>query len=209
MKSLTTWQKASFVFLGAAVILYLQRDRVKRGINYARARFGRLIASFSDDWIGVRELGNNREFGNAVFQSMLKNVGWKGYDQWCMYFAKAVHYQVYKGDRDAINKILTGNTQDSFNRVKKDSTGTYQAIETGAPKMGDIAIWQRTNSPGTGHAGIVVKVNSDGTMNTIEGNTSDKSISDGDTVARKVRPSTIGKTIPGSTLKLRGFIRKI
>ena len=209
MNNLKTWQKASFVFLGAAVLLYLNRDRVKKGVNYARKKFGRLIERFSDDWIGVKELGNNRDFGNSVFQSMLKNVGWKSYDQWCMYFAKAVHYQVYKNDRAAINKILTGNTQDSFNNVKRDTTGTYKAIESGEAKKGDIAIWQRTNSPGTGHAGVVIKLNGDGTMNTIEGNTSDKSISDGDTVARKVRPSTIGKLIPGSTLKLRGFIRKI
>ncbi len=209
MNNLKTWQKASFAFFAVAVILYVQRDRVKKGVNYARAKFGKLIEAFSDDWIGVKELGNNREFGNSVFQSMLKNVGWKSYDQWCMYFAKAIHYQVYKKDREAIKKILTGNTQDSFNRVKKDTSGVYKAIESGSAKKGDIAIWQRTGSPGTGHAGVVVRVNGDGTMNTIEGNTSDKSISDGDTVARKVRPATIGKTIPGSTLKLRGFIRKV
>ena len=209
MNNLKTWQKVSFVILGVAVLLYVQRDRVKKGVNYARRRFGRLVESFSDDWIGVKELGNNRDFGNNVFQSMLKNVGWKSYDQWCMYFAKAVHYQVYKKDRQAINKILTGNTQNSFDRVKRDTTGTYKAIESGSPKKGDIAIWQRTNSPGTGHAGVVIKLNNDGTMNMIEGNTSDRSISDGDTVARKVRPSVIGKNIPGSTLKLRGFIRKI
>lgn len=81
MNNLKTWQKVSFVILGVAVLLYVQRDRVKKGVNYARRRFGRLVESFSDDWIGVKELGNNRDFGNNVFQSMLKNVGWKSYDQ--------------------------------------------------------------------------------------------------------------------------------
>jgi len=190
----------------AALLIYLQRNRVRRGYNYAKDKFSQYIGSFASEWIGVNEIGNNQAFGNTVFQSMLKNVGWKSSEQWCMYFAKAVHWEVFKTDRQAINKLLSGSSNGSFNAVKKDINGIYEAIESGPPKNGDIAIWQRTD--GTGHAAIVVKVNNNGTMDTIEGNTGGKSISDGDTVARKVRPSVIGQNIPGSTLKLRGFIRK-
>ena len=192
----------------AALLIYLQRNRVRSGYNYAKDKFSQYIGSFANEWIGVDEIGNNQAFGNNVFQSMLKNVGWKSSEQWCMYFAKAVHWKVFKNDRQQINKLLSGSSNGSFNAVKKDTNGIYEAVESGPPKNGDIAIWQRTNAPGTGHAGIVVKVNNKGTMNTIEGNTGGKSISDGDTVARKVRPSVIGQNIPGSTLKLRGFIRK-
>ena len=192
----------------AALLIYYQRERVKGGYNYVKGKFSEYIGSFASEWIGVDEIGNNQAFGNTVFQSMLKNVGWKSSEHWCMYFAKAVHYEVFKNERQAINKLLSGSTQGSFNAVKKDTNGIYEAVESGPPKNGDIAIWQRTNAPGTGHAGVVVKVNNNGTMDTIEGNTGGQSISDGDTVARKVRPSVIGQNIPGSTLKLRGFIRK-
>lgn len=203
------WQKIVFFGSIGALILYVQRDRVKRGYTYIKSKFGDLIESFASEWVGVKEIGNNKAFGNDVFQAMMKNVGWSSSDQWCMYFAKAVHYEVYKDDRENIKNILVGNTQRSFEKVKKDTTGTYKAIESGTPVRGDIAIFQNSNAPDTGHAAVVVKVNSDGTMNTIEGNTSSKSIQDGDTVARKVRPAIIGKKISSSNLQLRGFIRKI
>jgi hypothetical protein len=204
------WQKVVFFSSIAIFIAYYQKERLKKGYMYIKEKFGDLIDAFASKWVGVNEIGNNQAFGNDVFQQMMKKVGWSSSDQWCMYFAKAVHYEIFENERNAINKILVGNSQSSFNNAKNDKTGTYQAITQGTPKKGDIFIFQHTDRPATGHAGIVSSVSSDGkTMNTIEGNTSDKSIADGDTIARKVRPAIIGTNIKGSTLRLRGFIRKI
>lgn len=203
-----TWQKAGLISLGAIGIIYYQRQRIRRGYNYAKDKFAEYMGTFASEWIGVKEIGNNQSFGNTVFQQMLKNVGWRSSEEWCMYFAKAVHYEAYKNDRQEINRVLSGSTQRSFESLKKNTSGIYEVVESGEPRNGDIAIWQWTKSPSKGHAGVVLKVNKDGTMETIEGNTGGKSISNGDTVAKKIRPSTIGKYIPGSTLRLRGFIRK-
>lgn len=202
-----TWHKVIFFGSLGAFFIYYQRERVKMGYRYIKTKFADLIESFASEWVGVKEIGDNQAFGNDVFQNMLKRVGWSSTDQWCMYFAKAVHYEVYKDDREAIKKILVGNTQDSFVRAQNDKTGTYTVATH--PQKGDIFIFQRTDDRAKGHAGIVTKVNSDGTMNTIEGNTSDKDVANGDTVARRIRPAVVGQNIKGSSLKLRGFIRKI
>lgn len=206
-----TWHKVVFWTSIAGFTAYLGREYIFRGASYIRRKFSKNVSSVASRWIGVNEIGNNKAFGNDVFQAMMKNVGWNSYEQWCMYFAKAVHYEAFKGnptEQAKIQKILNGRSQESFSKASKDQTKTYTTITQGAPKVGDIIIFQHKNKPSTGHAGVVVKVNNDNTVETIEGNTSGKSISDGDTVARKKRTSVYGKSI-GDDLVLRGFIRKL
>jgi hypothetical protein len=126
-----------------------------------------------------------------------------------MFFAKAIHYNVFKNnptEQAKIDKVLGGRSQESFVNAKNDQSGTYTTSNT--PKVGDIIIFQHKNTPSTGHAVVVVKVNNDNSVTTIEGNTSDKSISDGDLVAKKTRTSVVGKSI-GGDLVVRGFIRKL
>lgn len=202
-----------YLFFGSigAFVVYTQRDKIFRGAKYIQRRFGQLVSKLASKWVGVEEVGNNKAFANDVFQTMMKKVGWKTNEQWCMYFAKAIHYEVYEKnptEQAKINKILNGRSQESFVNAKNDKSGTYTAITSGSPKVGDIIIFQRKSDKSRGHAGVVVKVNNDNTVDTIEGNTSDKSISDGDLVAKKRRTSIYGKSI-GDDLFLRGFIRKL
>jgi len=165
-------------------------------------------ATFAKKWVGVSERGFNASFSNDVFQAMLKNVGWKGGDAWCMYFAKAVHYETFPKDKDKINKILVGSTQKSWDNVSKDTTNTYKLITSGKPKLGDIVIWQRVDDKSKGHAGVVIKSGID-TFTTVEGNTNSGGSSEGDRVLIKQRPLKYGEKMPNSNLRLRGFIRKI
>jgi hypothetical protein len=207
--ALTNTQKALLYGTSGAILLFIFKDSLFKGAKYVQSKFGDFVSQFSRKWVGVKEIGVNRAFANDLFQSMMKNVGWGSGDQWCMYFAKAIHYEAFKNnptEQAKIKKILTGNTQDSYKRVQNDKTNTYVVVESGKPRIGDIAIWRRSAS--RGHAGVVVEVG-DTTMTTIEGNTGDKSIHDGDLVAKKTRPLAYGKPIGrGSDLKLRGFIRK-
>lgn len=204
-----TWHKVLFFGSIGGLILYLQRDKIFKAYKYTKNKFGELVSMFASQWVGVEEIGNNQSFANSAFQSMMNQVGWHSTDQWCMYFAKAIHFNVFKDnptEQAKINKILGGSSQQSYNNAKNDKSGTYTISDT--PKIGDIIIFQHKNAPSTGHAGVVVKVNNDNTVTTIEGNTSDKNISDGDLVAKKTRTSVIGKSI-GGDLALRGFIRKL
>jgi hypothetical protein len=200
-----TWQKVVFVGSIVAFALYYKRDTIKKYFD-----FSKLSKLFADKWVGVKEIGFNKAFSNDVFQNMLRNVGWKSGEAWCMYFAKAIHFEVYKDKPQIqanIKKILSGSTQRSFVDAQNDKTGTYTTATN--PKTGDIAIWQSQSDKSKGHAGVVAKVNNNGTIETIEGNTSDKNVSEGDLVAKKIRKSGVGQGISGSALVLRGYIRKL
>jgi surface antigen len=204
-----TWHKVLFFGSITAFIVYASREKIYKGAKYVQQKFGDLVSAFAGKWVGVKEIGDNQAFGNDVFQAMMKGVGWRSTDQWCMYFAKAVHYNVFENnpkEQAKINKVLVGNTQLSFNNAKNDTSGTYTTSNT--PKVGDIVIFRHSNAPSTGHAGVVVKVNSNNTIDTIEGNTSQSNISNGEFVAKKNRTSVIGKSI-GGDLVVRGFIRKL
>ena len=97
------WHIGVFVGSIAVLVIYLQRNVIKRGYDY----FSRKVTGFASSWIGVNEIGNNQAFGNQVFQQMMASVGWHSTDQWCMYFAKAVHYDAYKDNPNEQKKINT------------------------------------------------------------------------------------------------------
>jgi surface antigen len=204
-----TWQKVLFFGSITAFVIYASREKLFSGAKYVKNKFGDLVTAFAGKWVGVKEIGENQAFGNDVFQAMMKSVGWKTYEQWCMYFAKAVHYEIFKNNPTElakINKILNGSTQLSYVQAQNDKTNTYTVSNT--PQKGDIQIFRNTLT-GKGHAGIVTDVNSNNTVSTIEGNTSDSNIANGEYVAKKVRPSTVGAKLPNSNLVVRGYIRKL
>ena len=197
-----TWHKYLFVGSIIAFISYLNREKIKK-------QFSNLVSYFANKWVGVKEIGENVAFANTQFQQMMKESGWRSTEQWCMYFAKAIHLEALKNnpsEQAKVKKILSGSSQLSFASAKNDKTNTYTT--TNIPIVGDIIIFQHLNSPSKGHAGIVTKVNGNKTVDTIEGNTSDKNISNGDLVAKKNRTSIIGKSI-GGDLVVKGFIRKL
>jgi len=200
-----TWHKVVFFGSIAAFVIYVKRNTIGGALSRIET-IQRLMANYAVQWVGTKEVGKNNGFANELFENMMKTVGWSNSDQWCMYFSKMIHYNTFPNDRANINKVLSGSTQASFVKASNDKTNTYTTI-TENPQVGDIIIFQRKSSPATGHAGVVVKVNNNNTVDTIEGNTSDKNISDGDLVARKTRTSVIGKSI-GGNLVVRGFIRK-
>ena len=59
------------------------------------------------------------------------------------------------------------------------------------PELGDIVFFDWTGEGVAEHVGIVVSVNNDGTISTIEGNTSDQDYSNGGTVAKKTRNTSL------------------
>lgn len=60
-------------------------------------------------------------------------------------------------------------------------------------KRGMLFVW---NGKGGGHIGVIVKVNSDGTFETIEGNTNSQGSREGDRVTRKTRTLSLLKRYP-------------
>jgi hypothetical protein len=194
MNKISTFSKVLFGGSIALVAILIIRYRYR-------------AAKIAKQWVGITEKGFNASFSNDVFQAMMKAVGWKSGEAWCMYFAKAIHVETFKKEKDKINKILNGSTQLSWQNAKKDTSGTYKVITSGKPQRGDIVIWQNIKDTSKGHAGVVVAREGD-TFKTIEGNTNIGGSSEGDKVLLKTRQLNYNKTEPNSNLKLLGFIRK-
>jgi hypothetical protein len=189
-----------FALIGAGILLLIKKMDISSK-----------IIDFGKKWVGVNDIGNNIGFSNPVFTALMKSVGWEPGYQWCMYFVKLVYSTIYKDKPEVlqqINKLFDGSSQLSYNRVLKNKGGIFKAVTIGAPQVNDIVIYVHTNDRSRGHAGIVLKVNDNNTMETLEGNTGAKSQSNGEKVAYKTRTSIIGKSI-GGDLVVRGFIRKV
>lgn len=178
-------------------------------INYRSRRIKRIAKSFE----GVEEIGQNQGFTNQTLQNMLEEAGWRGGEAWCMYYAKAIYKKALPKLADKIQKELTGSTQKSWRDVVDGKSEIFEAITSGRPKVGDIAIWQRISDPSKGHAAIVIRPNSSKFPNgytTIEGNVNyDPSFQgEGDLVDKAEHELKYGETNSTyKTLRLRGFLR--
>lgn len=157
------------------------------------------------DYIDTQEIGNNQGWSDKVFEQMMKDVGWRTGESWCMYFVKAVMLGAYPGKADKIKKILTPSTQQSWkNAIADDSV--FKVIDSGSPKPGDIIIWQSTKNGSLGHTGIVWKKSGDKWI-TVEGNSSFDGDRDGQGVVKGLRTLKVGAIEPNSSLKVLGFLR--
>lgn len=165
-----------------------------------RQKASNLAAQFID----IAEVGDNAGFSNAAFETMMKQVGWKGGEAWCMYFAKSIYLKAFPKKAVDITRILSGSTQESWKNAIA-SPDVFKVITDGKPQRGDIIIWQSTANDSTGHAGIVYKKQSGDTWYTIEGNTNLEKARNGQGVMKQTRKLVPG-TVEGS-LKLLGFLR--
>ena len=94
---------------------------------------------------------------------------------WCASFVSWVMNKAYGGDAEKANKALLGSPTAStsvlYNRFKDNNM-----LTTTDPMPGDIILYKNDGSnfatKPAKHTGIVVSVNGDGTVNTVEGNTS-------------------------------------
>lgn len=176
-------------------------------INYRKKNIKRFALLFE----GIKELGNNAGFSNAIFQKMMDSVGWNGGEPWCMYFAKGVYNEVFPKLSMDFGHSLRGSSQISFNNVAEGKSESLKTVTEGKPMVGDIVIWQRVDNPSKGHAGIVTKVYDGGQkFDSIEGNTNYDPSFQGEGDIVDVVPHDVKYGQPDMTyksLKLRGFIR--
>lgn len=164
-----------------------------------RSKAANVAARFLDEI----EVGNNQGFTNKAFEQMMKDVGWRGGEAWCMYLAKAVWMQAFPKKAALIAKYLTGSTQTSWKNAKANPE-IFKVITDGKPMPGDIVIWQSTTNSTLGHAGIVKNKKSD-QYEVVEGNTSLQGARDGQGVEKNTRNLEQGYV--DGTLKVLGFIR--
>lgn len=139
--------------------------------------------------LALAELGT-RENGRSNDSARIRKYknGAQNNLPWCASFIS----WVYGAGQGSSNTKTFGYSMKSQTiRRRAQKAGFYSSVNSGyTPKPGDLMILKYSDD--SGHIGIVSKVNSDGTFETIEGNSSDR--------VRRVHRSK-------STANLHGFIR--
>lgn len=152
-------------------------------------------------YLGEKELTNNTFSDNTELGRKLHEAGQKNGEAWCSYFSEAVFCEAFPYKNPELRKIFSASAVHTFKNLKDAGYDVHDI-----PQAGDLVIWQRFENgvpQWTGHAGIVVRVNSDGSFFTIEGNTNEDGEREGTTVAEKLRKNI--KRDNG--LNILGFIR--
>lgn len=148
-------------------------------------------------YLSQREVPNNMGFKDNAFEKKMIDVGFVKSYAWCALFmelcVKEGAPEFYKANEKLFSASAT-TTYKNFEIAKKVSA---------IPQVGCGVIW-RHGSGWQGHAGIVIKVNADGTFETVEGNTNSSGGREGIEVAKKVRK--VKQPYQSNGLNLVGFL---
>ena len=137
----------------AASQVSMTGQRVQDALRLAESQIGVREASGHNDGARINTYRNGKANGAA----------------WCASF---VSWCYGRGQGKDNSKTFGYDASSQNIRKKAEKAGFYKKANTGyTPKAGDLVIWN--NGDGTGHIGIVVKANADGTIETIEGNCGD------------------------------------
>jgi hypothetical protein len=162
---------------------------------------------FKNQFEKVIENTKNAGFVNRNFEKMMRSVGWKTNDAWCMYYCKLVYLTLYSFDMNFILKNFNGSTIRTPQRIKelnRQGDRRYIFIAENKPQVGDIFCLLNKDGGG-GHVGLVTKVINNTTVKTIEGNTSLEGVREGEGVFELERTLSIGK---GKSKIMQGYIRR-
>lgn len=138
---------------GAKEKYALTSDAVENAVELAESQVGVHENGSSNDSAEIRKYKNGAVDGNP----------------WCASFAS----WLYGAGQHSSNGKTFGYTASSQEiKRKAQNVGCYASKNSNyVPKKGDLAMWTKSSS--TGHVGIVSKVYSDGSFDTIEGNSKD------------------------------------
>lgn len=151
-------------------------------------------------YIGQTEKPGNMGFNNLEFETKMIAVGFKKKDAWCAYFTELVAKEAYPNRFAEFDKLFSASAVQTFKNFK---AAGYKI--SSIPVENSIVVWQnfKAGKPDwTGHVGIVSKVLSRWSFQSVEGNTNDKGGREGYVVAEKTR-TTAAKT---DGLNVIGFI---
>lgn len=144
------------------------------------------LIEIAQSFVGTKEATGNND-GEQV-EAFQKAVDGKAQGEpWCMAFVQfCVQHVDYENQIDYHRDYLvdTEHCLTAWNKSPEEARSF-------TPAPGKIIIWAKDDQSGKGHTGIVVSINEDGTLNTIEGNTSSGTGDprDGDGVYNRRRPA--------------------
>lgn len=147
------------------------------------------IVNVAKGYIKQEEIVPNKGFKNKLFEMKMKAVGWLTGQPWCAYFTELVWKEAFEMSNfkeyiPVLNKLFSGSVVAGFRNFKQMSADFGVSTQ---PSVGALVFWQSTKNPSNGHTGIVVAVNANGTIETIEGNTNVNGSREGFIVMNKQR----------------------
>jgi hypothetical protein len=166
-----------------------------------------IIVDVARSYVGEKEISENKEFEDKIFEFKMKEVGWKPKEAWCSYFVELIFKEAFKqydtSYLEFLNKNFSGSSQLTYNNFKKNGK-PFGFVTSMEPKIGSIVIWQSTKGFASGHIGIVTNYDSDmQKMLVVEGNTNYIGSREGNLSIEKIRNYT---TMPTGNLKILGFV---
>lgn len=143
-----------------------------------------LIVAEAARWTHVREKGKNNDFSDPEFTKLIKMLGkWRVGWAWCACFTSVVWKLAFKEANNAnlehIGKLFTPSVIRTFNNFKKDAK--FKVVQANEPRPGALMCMRSKSNAANGHIGIVTSfLKTDGTFDTIEGNTGARGLREGD-----------------------------
>lgn len=137
------------------------------------------IQEVIETYKGVTELPPNKGFKQTWFQKQIAKAGWYLGAPWCSFAAKVFWTELYGADKA---KLVSGNALKTYLNLEDT-----KSIE---PKPGGLVVWRmykKGKPTKSGHIGLVtgVRYSQSVVYKTLEGNTSDKFVRDGQGVFQK------------------------
>lgn len=160
------------------------------------------LIEIAKGYIGTKEDGGDNK-GTQVEEFQKAVDGKAVQESWCLSF---VQYCVKKTDKElGGNENKLANTEHVLTLWRN----TPKELRLAQPEEGSIMCWEHYKNgvaTGLGHCGVVSKVNRNGTVDTVEGNTSDGSgiVRNGDGVYARNRSIT---SSVNSTMKVLGWLK--
>lgn len=152
-------------------------------------------------WVGITEHGGNNR-GQLVQLFQKSTGGLANGEPWCMAF---IQFCIQAVD-SLVSDCLEGSEKSPLFKSEHCLTvwNKSQALKIETPRPGILCIWQHGQTA-AGHVGIVVDVNADSSIMTVEGNTSSANADnqrEGDGVWLKRR-----RLDSSGDLRFKGFLR--
>jgi hypothetical protein len=132
------------------------------GFMIYKAYSGKRILTEAQKYIGQQEIKPNMGWVNKHFETLMKSVGWKQKDDYCVTFTKLILLKTLKGKRrEFVKRYFTPSSQTTWmNLIKHKDKGLYKLSKK--PKPGSIAFYKHMQKNWRGHADIVKKEDKDG-----------------------------------------------
>ena len=126
------------------------------GFIIHRSQSGKRILTEAQKYVGQKEIKPNMGWANKHFENLMKSVGWKQKDDYCVTFTKLILLKSLSGkQRDFVKTYFSASSQTTWQQLLKHRNNAWYKLSKKA-KPGSIAFYKHMQKNWRGHADIVI-----------------------------------------------------